>query len=443
MGEILDLAEALWQGETDTVTHHPFGLPRGIERLAEGTWFYRGFSNTIIRETGDGLIIIDPAASFDTKIKFDAIRSVTPKRLCYAVFTHGHVDHTFGVPDYVEEAKSHGWPRPLVVAHRAILNRFRRYRATATWNAHINLRQFRGGKGEPSFPDTFYDPDITYEDRTTLKAGAVTAQLVHARGETDDHTWIFFPDNRVLCTGDLFIWGVPNAGNPQKVQRYAEEWALALREMAALEPEILAPGHGLPIMGAARVRQALEDTADLLDSLHEQTLALMNQGACLDEILHRVQAPAALINKPYLKPIYDDPEFIVRNIWRFYGGWYDGLPSRLKPAPDKSLAEEIARLAGGADRLAARAGELASDGDLRLACHLADWAYLASPADVQVKKVSSEVFLKRARLEPSTMAIGIYTTRAREMDADVDKRMPGQTVIHAQDIRGQKNENPE
>ena len=61
--------------------------------------------------------------------------------------------------------------------------------------------------------------------------------------------------------------------------------------------------------------------------------------------------------------MYDEPEFIVRNIWRLYGGWYDGNPAHLKPAPEAVLAVEIAELAGGATRLAARALELADADD--------------------------------------------------------------------------------
>ena len=98
-------------------------------------------------------------------------------------------------------------------------------------------------------------------------------------------------DARVLCCGDLFIWASPNAGNPQKVQRYPAEWAEALRRMVALDAEFLLPGHGFPVVGADRVRQALTDTADLLDSLVDQTLALMNAGARLDEAIHTVRPP--------------------------------------------------------------------------------------------------------------------------------------------------------
>ena len=70
----------------------------------------------------------------------------------------------------------------------------------------------------------------------------MTLRLEHARGETDDHTFVWLPDARVLCTGDLFIWCAPNAGNPQKVQRYAADWARALRRMAGLGAELLLPG---------------------------------------------------------------------------------------------------------------------------------------------------------------------------------------------------------
>ena len=37
MGEVLELAEALWVGETDTYAHHPWGGPRTIEQIADGS----------------------------------------------------------------------------------------------------------------------------------------------------------------------------------------------------------------------------------------------------------------------------------------------------------------------------------------------------------------------------------------------------------------------
>ena len=217
MGEILDVAEALWKGEKDTYSYHPFGPPTGIEKIAHETWFYKGFANTVIRKTDDGLVIVDPSGFMDTQAKFDAVRSVVEPRLNTAIFTHGHVDHVFGVSNYIEFAQSKGWPRPKVVAHQLMLNRFQRYRETSTWNGIINGRQFLG--------------------KTS---------------------------------------------------------------------------------------------------------------------------------------VYDETEFIVRNIWRLYGGWYDGTPSHLKPAPENDQAKEIVR----------------------------------------------RVYTTRAEAESSTMATGIYRSRAGEMEDD-------------------------
>jgi alkyl sulfatase BDS1-like metallo-beta-lactamase superfamily hydrolase len=287
---------------------------------------------------------------------------------------------------------------------------------TAGYNGIINQRQFR--TPEPFWPTEYRFPDETYHDRLDLDVGGERFELHHARGETDDHTWVFVPARRVLCTGDLFIWASPNCGNPQKVQRYAIEWARALEVMAALDAEVLLPGHGLPVVGADRVRVALTDAARLLEHLHTETIRMMNEGARLDDILHTVQAPPDLLAKPYLRPVYDEPEFVVRNVWRLFGGWYDGNPAHLKPAREAVLAAELARLAGGAERLAARAVAVAEDGDLRLAGHLAELAALAAPDDPMVRSAHADVFERRVAAEASTMAKGIFSWAAAQSRAE-------------------------
>jgi alkyl sulfatase BDS1-like metallo-beta-lactamase superfamily hydrolase len=443
MGEILDLAESLWQGESDTYGHHPLSEPYGVDKVAERTWFVKHFANSIIRETDDGLVLIDPSGFFGGKIRFDIVRSVTPQRLHTAIYTHGHVDHCFGVQEYIEEAEAKNWPLPQVIAHEDMPKRFQRYRETNGYNAIINMRQFMGGEVKIDFPSVFHLPDIVYRDRLIIKVGGVEVVLRHARGETDDHTWVFYPDTKVLCTGDLFFWCVPNAGNPQKVQRYCHDWAVAFREMMALEPEVLLPGHGWPIMGSDRVKQALDESAIVLETIYGQTVELMNQGASLDQVIHTVGVPKHLLDRPYLHPVYDEPEFIVRNIWRLNAGWYDGTPSHLKPAPEKEQALEIARLAGGPENLVDRAQVLANDGNFRLACHLADWAYLAAGGDVDISRKTGEIYASRAAVETSTMAMGIYMATAKAMKEQGTEKVEEMTpespsVVQAQDKRGQK-----
>lgn len=42
--------------------------------------------------------------------------------------------------------------------------------------------------------------------------------------------------------------------------------------------------------------------------------------------------------RPYLRPNYDDPSFIIRNLWRLYAGWWDQHVAHLRPPPDADLA---------------------------------------------------------------------------------------------------------
>jgi alkyl sulfatase BDS1-like metallo-beta-lactamase superfamily hydrolase len=307
---------------------------------------------------------------------------------------------------------------PRVVAHEAVPARFERYRLTAGYNAVINQRQFKAPGLR--WPVDYRFPDETYRDRMTIDVGGETFELHHSRGETDDGTWVWSPGRRVLFTGDLFIWASPNCGNPQKVQRYPRDWAFALRQMADLGADVLLPGHGLPIVGSERVRQATTEGAELLESLLDQTLSMMNDGARLDDIVHEVRAPQHLLERPYLRPVYDEPEFVVRNIWRLYGGWYDGNPANLKPAPPRALATELADLAGGATRLAERAHALGDAGDLRLAGHLAELAALAAPDDKGVHAVRAEVFGRRAQEEASTMSKGVVSWAAHESEQRIE-----------------------
>jgi alkyl sulfatase BDS1-like metallo-beta-lactamase superfamily hydrolase len=413
--DVLALADRLWAGEVDTEIHHLFSMSPSIAEVGDGVGFIPAFANVSAFATGDGLVLVDTGSVFAARPIHAELRRWTAGRLHTAIYSHGHVDHVFGVPVFEEEAAERGWPRPTVIAHEALPARFDRYIATAGYNGIINQRQFQ--VPGLAWPTEYRYPDHTYRDVHTLEVGDHRFELHHAKGETDDHTWTWVPDLRILCCGDMFIWASPNAGNPQKVQRFPREWAAALREMVELEPEILLPGHGVPVVGADRVRQALTDTADLLDSLVDQTVALMNEGARLNDIIHAVVPPPDLMAKPYLRPIYDEPEFVVRNIWRLYGGWYDGNPANLKPAHDAAFAAEVAALAGGADQLAARAAQLVAVGDeesLRLAGHLVELAAQAAPGDKGVHAIRAEVFSARVAAATSTMAKGVFAWAASE-----------------------------
>lgn len=406
MGRIRELADALWSGAESTEGLQPVSLMLGLEEMQPGLAFVSSFGNLIALRSSEGLALIDTGGFFLAGQNHATVREWSDAALSTAIYTHGHVDHAFGVPPF--EAEGRG--RVEVIAHEGVKDRFDRYQLTAGYNRVINGRQF----GVAAWPSEYRYPDRTYRDRLDLRLGSEQLELHHARGETDDHTWVWLPERKVLCTGDLFIWASPNCGNPQKVQRFPREWAAALRQMAALGAELLLPGHGPPIEGKDRVEQALSETAELLEFLVDATLQRMNAGQRLDAILAEVKAPAQLLKRPYLRPVYDEPEFIVRNLWRLYGGWWDGNPADLKPAPAAAIAREIAALAGGAHALVARAEALADAGDLALAAHLIELAFSATPGDVEARRVRSRIYAARSEAESSLMAQNIFRAAADE-----------------------------
>ncbi len=83
--------------------------------------------------------------------------------------------------------------------------------------------------------------------------------------------------------------------------------------------------------------------------------------------------------------MYDEPEFVIRNIWRLYGGWWDGNPANLKPARDGALAAEVAAL--------------------------------AAPDDTRVHQIRAEAFQTRREQETSLMAKGIFGFAANQSTA--------------------------
>src|SRR5262245_60591203 len=255
-----------------------------LSELADGIALVESFSHVVAFRTGEGLLLFDASLETLAPRVIESLRGWSGAPVHTLASAHGHIDHVGGAAALCAEARERRRPAPRVVAHENVPARFARYRSTNGYNAVINARQFgRGGHGELEAigsggrfgPSQWVQPDLTFRDRMQLRVGELELELRHGLGETDDHLWAWLPEARAICAGDFVLWVFPNAGNPQKVQRYPLEWAQTLREMAALGAELLLPAHGLPVAGASRIQSLLDDTASALESLVEQTLQRM------------------------------------------------------------------------------------------------------------------------------------------------------------------------
>lgn len=410
-----DLVEKIWSGSAslDAWTKAVAGGycdEITSEVAAISTSYF--FGNVTAIKTCVGLVLVDTGSRETSEQTFAAIRKWSTDPVHTIIYTHGHIDHVCGVRLYDEEAEAAGRSKPDVVAHRNVLNRFERYDSTQPLNSYIMGKQFNNPGYQ--FPEGFRRPNYVYDGEYTLTVGGVEFVLMHGQGETDDATFVWLPQQSILVCGDFCIWALPNAGNPRKVQRYAPHWAATLRKMIKLQPAVLLPGHGPAVTGFERVSQILGDAATAMEHLVGETVRLMNQGAGLNEIIHTVRAPAVLLAKPYLLPVYDDPEFIVRGIWHLYAGWYDANPAHLKPSTDIEFAGEIVDAVGGVDQLVKRAEAAVSSGKLRLAAHLIELARTVSPQDVSVHATRAAVYGKIAQCETSLIGKALFSIPARE-----------------------------
>jgi glyoxylase-like metal-dependent hydrolase (beta-lactamase superfamily II) len=430
MADLLELSSRIID---NGITDEPVNRVTGeLSELADDLAIVESFSHSVVLRTDEGAVAFDASHKRSAPGVVDAIAGWTTVPVTHLVYTHGHLDHVGGSGVFAEK-----WGAPVVVGHENVGPRFDRYRYTNDWNIDINNRQFGGirqdlgmmttgidqeaaARWRRFLPDDALRPDVEVGDHHSFTVGGETIEVHHARGETDDHLWAWLPDRKTIMAGDFLIWNFPNAGNPQKVQRFPIEWAAALRSMAAMQPELFVPAHGLPITGTERITEVLDTVASALETLVAEVIEMMNAGAKLDEIVHTVKVPDETLAKPYLRPFYDEPEFVVRGVWRQFGGWWDGAASRLKPAPDADVGAVVAELAGGTAPLLTRARAEAEAGNVRLASHLVDFAGWAAPDDPEVHEARAEIYLKRRKQESSLMSKGIFAAAARESEAIVD-----------------------
>jgi alkyl sulfatase BDS1-like metallo-beta-lactamase superfamily hydrolase len=388
--------------------------PSPAVEFADRSLLVTGHGNVGYVYGDQGVIMIDtgtPQVFGDHAVR--ELRRFTQAPIQLVIYTHGHIDHAFNLAPVLADADAKGYPRPRVVAHPRVLDRFARYDRLRDHTTLINRINFGTPPDTPIVPD-FYYPDTLVEATTVLQAGDLVIELRPGIGETDDALWVWMPERRVLFPGDFLLWGFPNIGNPFKVQRYAANWAQALEEMAGLHATAAGPGHGPAVVGEAQLQEMLLDTARALRYLDEEVVQRLNAGQAFEQILAEADLPADLKEKPYLAPIYGSPTYTVHAILREYAGWYDYNPSHLHPSPTTEVAAEVLSLAGGAGRLLDRASTLATDNP-QLALHLVD--FVADGGEEEIRRealaLKAELLEARAQQMESFISYNILDVGAR------------------------------
>jgi len=358
-----------------------------IEELAPRTWLIRlPIVNAVLFETDEGLVLVDTGMAPGGPAILDAIRKVSDKPLHTVIYTHGHVDHAYGTWALLEAGET-----PQIIAQENLIGRFNRY---IRLRGSIAKYMSQPVESMPKSEEDLVWPTRTFRDRLELMIGGEKFVLVHASGETDDQLYVWVPGRGALASADYYQGFLPNAGNGKRVQRDVESWAQALRDMVALQPQILLPAHGAPITDPETIRKDLSTLAEALQFIVDRTIEGLNAGLRKDQIFQSIVLPDRLRNDPTLREQYVSAKDISKMVLKQYTGWWDDIPSHWTPSPLEVQARDIVSLAGGIDRLIAHTYEVAQT-DLQLACHLTDWAFFAQPENPEVQKLVIEIYRRR------------------------------------------------
>lgn len=364
-----------------------------VESHGPRTWLLRlPFVNIAVFDTDDGLVLVDSGYAPAGPMLRELLPTLSPRPVHTIVHTHYHADHAWGAWALMDRGP--GGTAPQVVTTAAFMDQMRQDLASHGLVARNN-QQF-------TVPLTWADvirPTQTFHGSTTLTVGGERFVLTHARGETEDQLWVWVPSRGVVASADYYQGFLPNAGNGKRRQRFVEDWARALRDMAALRPRVVLPMHGPALTVEADIQDRLTGHAAILESVAAQVLKGLNAGWRVDQVVESVNLPVELARRPDAREDYGTVQDIARMVVKQYGGWWDDIPSRWNPAPLARQARELAALAGGAPSLIARAKALVST-DSALAATLADWAWLAAPRDREVLQGAFDVYVRRVNDKP-------------------------------------------
>jgi len=168
--------------------------------------------NVAVMPTPEGVILVDDKFALDAPEITAKVKSITDKPIRYVLNTHQHGDHTGGNEALLASSAE-------IVIHK---------------NARANMVTAK----QPGLPR------ITFSDETQLFLGGQEVRARHlGRGHTNGDAVIFFPSERVLHTGDLFV----NGGAPfidYSSGGSLVAWDKTLEQALTYDFDTVIPGHG-------------------------------------------------------------------------------------------------------------------------------------------------------------------------------------------------------
>ena len=414
---------------------HPDYFQKEIVQLADNVYQAFGFaaSNVYMIIGDDGLIIVDTSETTTAAGNILAeFRKITDLPVKTIILTHSHRDHVSGASVFAEG----GTPEILASTRFSDDSLF----VASDHPQPVKAMQVRTkrqfGIGL-SYPDEIVGIGVGPGDRPlkgmgagalsptrrigddgeTLTLHGIDLQLVRAPGETPDHIVVWYPEKKVLISGDNFYRSFPNLYAIRgTAYRDFDTWADTMDLLMAFKPDVLAPGHTKALFGAEAITEALTNYRDAIRHVVDETRNGMDAGLTIDELAHSVKLLPHLADKHYLREYYGRVDFSVRAYFVGTMGWFDGNPTSLEPLSPKDEAQRFIKIAGGAEAVQQSIETARSDGDLQWALQLVDRLIHADEDRDAAHQLKAAILRERAVDQINCPTRHYYIQCAKELE---------------------------
>jgi cyclase len=236
-----------------TYTQNPPAPPIGIQKLKHDLYVIGvtkgvGAGNVAVQVTDEGVILVDDMFDRNHDEILEKLRTVTDKPIKYILNTHQHDDHAGGNAKMLAMNAE-------VISHR---------------NARANMALLK----QPGLAR------VTFSEEMSVYLGGKEVRAHHyGRGHTGGDAVMYFPADKVIHTGDLFLTFPPQPFIDYAQGGSALEWTKTLDDALKLDFDIAIPGHG-PVSDRAGILKFRNE----FQAMRERISGMVHSGASKDEI---------------------------------------------------------------------------------------------------------------------------------------------------------------
>jgi alkyl sulfatase BDS1-like metallo-beta-lactamase superfamily hydrolase len=298
-------------------------FPIEATEVVDGIIRVTGIGNIYMVPTNEGNVLFDTGLVMQVPKQIAAMNNAVPdNKLTHIILSHSHADHIGGVKYWKEDGVE-------IIAHDQFTEEQRYLKALEPYLHDRNRLLFPFMPEEPPTAEMIayggITPTLTVNEGDSYRlelGGKVMEVYAMAGAEGADNLVMWLPDQKALLSGDFFGPMFPQFPNVFTMRgekiRKPVEYIRSLNRLIDLAPEVILPGHLDPVIGQEKILNGLTKMRDAVQYVHDETIAGMNSGKTLYQLMETISLPPEL----ELSQAHGRVSWAVKSIWEYYATWF-------------------------------------------------------------------------------------------------------------------------